>query len=155
MHVADHNCALLLLNRLQSLPHAYCLSYFSDAVRLAIWIYFLTRVWEFQASAERLLETLRDRLEDTRNLEFLKSTASDLLFWMLYNGAFTSVGFQCHAWFVARLKDIARDMSLFKWEEVMSVLEGFFFVHRSATDPAKAFWYGVILEGTIDYEKLD
>jgi hypothetical protein len=155
LHVADHNCALLLLNRLQSLPHAYTLSYFNDAVRLTIWIYFLTRVWEFQASAERLLETIRGNLKEKKDLEFLKSSASDLLFWILFNGAFTSIGFQCHAWFVARLKCLAQELSLFEWEDVVSVLGGFFFVYRSATDPTKLFWCRVILECTVDYVELD
>jgi hypothetical protein len=113
----------------------------------------LTRVWEFQASAERL-ETLYERLKDNESIEFLETSAPGLLLWMTFNGAFTSVGFRCHAFFVSRLRDLAKKMSLFHWGEVVSMLEDFFFVRRSATDPAKLFWDDVIFEQIIDCEEL-
>ncbi|KAJ5390991.1 uncharacterized protein N7496_002059 [Penicillium cataractarum] len=106
----DHNCALLLSNRLHSVPFDYALSPFNESIRLTLMLYMLTRMWEFQASVEGLVRKLQDRLEET--LGYLESSAPNLLFWILFNGAFASARFECHAWFVSRLKSLARELFL-------------------------------------------
>lgn len=146
--MVDHNCALLLANRLHAIPHHDNISSFNETIRLAIMVYILTRVWEFQASIPNLVRSLRDRLEE--NLKFLEKSATDLLFWILFNGAFGSVGFESHTWFLTRLNALARDLSLSEWEDVASILERFLFVRRPTNDSAKKFWQTVVREADTD-----
>jgi hypothetical protein len=136
--MTDHNCALLLVNRLHAVPYGYNISPFNETIRLTIMVYILTRVWEFQANVENLVRQLRGRIEE--NVDFLEKSASHLLFWVLFNGAFGSAGFECHAWFISRLRSLALELSIGEWEDVASALEGFFFVRRSTKDSAKEFW---------------
>lgn len=149
----DHNCALLLANRLHAVPYDFTISPFNETVRLAITLYILTRVWEFQPKVEKLVQSLHDCVEE--NVEFLEKSAPDLFFWMLFNGAFASAGFTCHVWFVTRLKDLARELSLSKWEDVAGFLEGFFFVRRSRNESARVFWQKVVVEPDIDCVEVD
>ncbi|CEJ56777.1 hypothetical protein PMG11_02975 [Penicillium brasilianum] len=144
----DHNAALLLSNRIHSMPFDYDLSPFNEAIRQTIMLYILTRIWEFQASVEGLVRNLRERLEEI--LGYLEKSAPDLLFWILFNGAFASAKFGCHAWFVSRLQSLARELSLSEWEDVASLLEGFLFVRRVTNESAKEFWKEVMVEVDTD-----
>jgi hypothetical protein len=130
------------------MPFDYDLSPFNEAIRLALMLYILTRIWEFQASVEGLVRNLRDRLKET--LGYLEKSASNLLFWILFNGAFASARFGCHAWFVSRLQSLARELSLSEWEDVAPLLERFFFIRRATNESAKEFWKEVIVEEDID-----
>lgn len=140
--MTDHNCALLLVNRLHAVPYGYNISPFNETIRLTIMVYILTRVWEFQANVENLVRQLRGRIEE--NVDFFEKSASHLFFWVLFNGAFGSAGFECHAWFISRLRSLALELSIGEWEDVASALEGFFFVRRSTKDSAKVFWENVV-----------
>jgi hypothetical protein len=60
------------------------------------------------------------------------------------------VVFESHPWFVKQLKGLARDITLRKWEEVASVMEGFLFVRRPPNDPAQEFWEKVTREADVD-----
>jgi hypothetical protein len=151
--MTDHNCALLLANRLHAVAYHYNISPFNEIIRLAIMLYILTRIWEFQANVESLVKHLRGRIEE--NVEFLENSASDLFFWILFNGAFASAGFECHDWFISRLQHIARELSIEDWEDVASVLEGFFFVRRATNESARGFWEKVALEVDIDCVEED
>lgn len=144
----DHNCALLLSNRLHSVQFDYTLSPFNETIRLTLMLYILTRMWEFQASVEGLVRNLRDRLGET--LAYLERSAPSLLFWILFNGAFASARFECHAWFVSRFKSLARELSLSEWEDVASLLEGFLFVRRYTNESAGEFWRKITAEEDID-----
>ena len=146
--MVDHNCALLLANRLHALPYEYDISSLNETIRLAIMVYILTRIWEFQASIVNFIPSLRDHIEE--NSEFLEKSAPDLLIWILFNGAFGSVGFESHTWFVKRLKGLARDIALSEWEEVASVMEGFLFVRRPPNDSAQELWTKVTREAGVD-----
>lgn len=146
--MVDHNCALLLANRLHAVPYEYDISSLNETIRLAITVYILTRIWEFQASIVNFIPSLRDLLEE--NSEFLEKSAPDLLFWILFDGAFGSVGFESHPWFVKRLKNLARDIALSEWEDVASVMEGFLFVRRPPNDSAQELWVKVTREADVD-----
>lgn len=151
--MTDHNCTLLLVNRLHAVPYDYNISPFNETIRLTIMLYILTRVWEFQANAENLVRQLRGCIEDNR--DFLEKSASNLFFWILFNGAFASVGFESHAWFISRLKHLARELSIEDWEDAASALEGFFFVRRSTKESAKDFWETVVVETNVDCLEVD
>ncbi|KAF3386362.1 hypothetical protein F1880_001391 [Penicillium rolfsii] len=142
--MTDHNCTLLLVNRLHAVPYDYDISPLNETIRLAMMAYILTRVWEFQANVENLVRQLRGRVEE--NLSFLEKSASNLLFWILFNGAFASTGFECNTWFISRLNLLARKLAIDDWEDVASALEGFFFVRRSTREFAKEFWETVVVE---------
>jgi hypothetical protein len=151
--MTDHNCTLLLVNRLHAVPYDYKISPFNETIRLTIMLYILTRVWEFQANVANLVTQLRGRVVE--NLEFLKKSASNLFFWILFNGAFASAGFECHPWFVSRLRSLARESSIEDWEDVATALEGFFFVRRSTKESAKEFWETLVVEADGDFVEVD
>lgn len=153
LHMTDHNCTLLLVNRLHAVPYEHNISSFNETIRLTIMVYILTRVWEFQANVESLVRQLRGRIEE--NLDFLEKSAPNLFLWILFNGAFGSAGFECHIWFISRLRSLALEFSVEEWEGVAPELEEFLFVRRSAKDSAKDFWDNVVLGADVGCVEVD
>lgn len=134
----DH--LLLLINRLHSLPRVSPLTPLQEAIRLGALIYLSVRVLIFEGNpcTEQLLLTLQCNFE--LSLPILTTTAPDLLFWILFVCGIASQGFKCHAGVVEMLRNSAAQLSLQRWDDALSVLEGYFFVYRRRNDPSKSLW---------------
>lgn len=136
----ENDCLLFLGYRLLALPYQCSLSAFQETVRLTILAYASIRVWSFYGMPclEALVGSLRRSLIDS--LPIIRSTAPDLLFWVLFIGSLASRGMDCHPWFLMRLVDVADELLLDGWDSAVSVLEKFFFVCRSQDEPARELW---------------
>jgi hypothetical protein len=136
----ENDCLLFLGYRLLGLPYQCELSPFQETLRLAILAYASVRVWSFYGMSclESLAETLRQSLVES--LPVIRSTAPDLLFWVLFIGSLASRGMRCHSWFLTRLVDAADQLGLEGWGSALPILERFFFVCRSKDEPAKEMW---------------
>lgn len=136
----ENDCLLFLGYRLLSLPYQCMLSPFQETLRLSILTYASIRIWTFfgMPCLEALVEMLRQSLH--KSLPALRSTASDLLFWVLFIGSLASRGMECNSWFVARLVDVADELLLEGWDSAVPILEKFFFVCRSQDEPARDLW---------------
>ncbi|KAJ5226817.1 uncharacterized protein N7469_006823 [Penicillium citrinum] len=136
----ENDCLLFLGYRLLALPYQCSLSPFQETIRLTILSYASVRVWSFYGMPclEALVETLRESLYDS--LHIIRSTATDLLVWVLFIGSLASRGMRCHSWFLTRLVDAADQLLLDGWDSAVPILEKFFFVCRDKDEPARELW---------------
>ncbi|KAJ5098852.1 hypothetical protein N7532_005853 [Penicillium argentinense] len=137
----ENDCLLYLSYRLLWLPEQCTLTPFQETLRLSIVVYASVRIWTFYGMP--CLEALVERLQESlyKSLPVLRSTASDLLFWILFIGSLASKRMKCHSWFLAQLMDSADQLLLEGWESAIAVLEKFFFVCRPKDEPARELWH--------------
>ena len=135
----ENDCLLYLSHRLLSLPYQCSITSFEETIRLSIFVYSCIRIWSIYGTPclESQVEMLRESL--SKNYFVLQSTASDLLFWILFTGSLASKGMGCNSWFLTCLVDIRGQLSL-EWDSAVSMLEEFFFVCRPQDEPAKELW---------------
>jgi hypothetical protein len=139
----ENDCLLYLSHRLLCLPYQCPLTEFEEIIRVSIFVYLSIRIWSIYGTPclDSQVKSLRDLLR--RNNFLLESTASDLLFWVLFIGSLASKGLESHSWFSARLVDIADQMHLQDWDTATAFLGEFLFICRPQDDPAVELWYSL------------
>lgn len=136
----ENDCLLYLNYRLLSLPYQCLLTPFEETLRLSVLTYCCVRIWNLYGvpCLGLLLEKLRKSLY--QSIYILKSTAPDLLFWVLFVGSLASRAMKINSWFLAHLTDATEQLALKDWTSAGSTLETFFFVCRRSDEPAKDLW---------------
>jgi hypothetical protein len=142
----DNDGLLLLNHELLTLAHDRSLPAFQDTLRLAILIYTVVRIRGFggMPCADIFVSTLRKSLQASS--ASLKSTAPDLLLWILFIGSLASRGRSCHSSFLQKLQESAHELSLERWDSAVVVLQEYFFVYRSSDGPVKEMWHSAFLQ---------
>ncbi|KAL3467875.1 hypothetical protein BJX64DRAFT_124443 [Aspergillus heterothallicus] len=123
-----------------------CLSFvgsaadFHEPLRVALLLYALTRILSLQwiKATAFVVEDLRRSL--LSSLPVLQTTATDLLFWILFTGGMASGGLECRRWFVARLRETADRLEITDWNTALALLDGFLFLRRPGDSCAEALW---------------
>ncbi|PYH98081.1 hypothetical protein BO71DRAFT_480626 [Aspergillus ellipticus CBS 707.79] len=97
-----------------------------ESLRLCLLLYAMVCVWTFQglACVIFIVDALRHRLK--RALPLLRRVAPQLSLWMLFMGGLASTDLTSDAWFVARLAEVAEQLSVGGWDKALPVLDGFF-----------------------------
>jgi hypothetical protein len=136
----ENDCLLYLNYRLLSLPNQCVLTPLEETLRLSVLTYCCVRIWNLYGvpCLGLLIEKLRRSL--LQSFYVLRSTAPDLLFWVLFVGSLASRAMKPNAWFLAQLTDTADQLALKDWPSAVSTLETFFFVCRRSDEPAKDLW---------------
>lgn len=146
----DNDGLLLLNHELLSLAHDRSLPAFQDTLRLAVLIYTVIRIRGFggMPCANIFVSNLRKSLE--RSFASLKGTAPDLLLWILFIGSLGSRSRNCQDWFLLRLQEAAKELSLEKWDHAVRVLQEYFFVYRPSDGPVKELWDSAFRQKTLE-----
>lgn len=109
-------------------------------IRLAVLVHAMIRIWDLQGveGSGILAHNMRQRVLATSTI--LQNDAPDLLVWILFLGGLLSQGRKGHEWWVYKLADAARRISITQWDSLLVVLEGFCFIYRKTDKPARDLW---------------
>lgn len=112
----------------------------NEPLRLSLFIYLNMRIWNFQdyPIMHHLVKSLRDSLLCTISTTFsasallhIKTTAPDVLFWILFIGGMAAQGHSPHLWFVHQLVDLAAILELRDWRAVRKLLGGYLYTDQT------------------------
>ncbi|KAL3449847.1 hypothetical protein BJX65DRAFT_294470 [Aspergillus insuetus] len=78
-------------------------------------------------------------------LQYLTTTAPDLLFWILFVGGMASQSYTSYPWFVDNLAVSVRSLRLWEWEEARKVMGGFFWCDQAGLKRAEEVLWRDIL----------
>ncbi|KAJ0417494.1 hypothetical protein BJY00DRAFT_200115 [Aspergillus carlsbadensis] len=87
-------------------------------------------------------------------LHHLRTSAPDLLFWILFVGGMASQSYTSYPWFVEQLALSVRSLGLWGWEQGRKVLGGFFWCDQAGLRTAEeVLWRDVLAKAAaIDWE---
>ncbi|KAF7136989.1 hypothetical protein CNMCM5793_006740 [Aspergillus hiratsukae] len=147
----DNDLFLVFEHQLLSTVYESGATLLQEPLRLSMLIYLNVRIWHFQAFPfmQFMVEALRRSLVPAYG--HAQSTASDLLFWILFIGGMASQGYKCHPWFVSRLTEVARRLDLVEWEKARETLGGFFYTDQPGERGAENLWNEVLLMESYPY----
>ncbi|KAL3486506.1 hypothetical protein BJX62DRAFT_19252 [Aspergillus germanicus] len=126
----------------------------NEPLRITLFIYLNTRIWNFQEYPimQLLVNHLQESLLSTTSpissapaLAHIKNTAPDVLFWILFIGGMAAKGHDAYPWFVRQLVDLAASLGLYEWEMAREVLGGFFYTDQLEQPRGEPLWEQVIL----------
>ncbi|KAL2813002.1 hypothetical protein BJX63DRAFT_432290 [Aspergillus granulosus] len=115
-----------------------------ECLRHSLLIYLYIRVSHLQELPimQNMVENFRHSLS---GLSYLYTTAPDLLFWILFIGGMASQGYSSHPWFMSHIAIVAHDLELEDWEQVRTLLGGFFYTDQAGQTAAEDLWTEVLL----------
>ncbi|RHZ56138.1 uncharacterized protein CDV56_100127 [Aspergillus thermomutatus] len=147
----DNDLFLVFEHQLLSTVYESDANPLQEPLRLSLLIYLNLRIWHFQTFPfmQFMVEALRRSLGPAYG--HAQSTASDLLFWILFIGGMASQGYKCHPWFVSRLTELARRLDLIEWEKARETLGGFFYTDQPGERGAENLWNEVLLMESYPY----
>lgn len=137
------NYLVYLSYHLRSVLHNCSLNSLQTSLVFSVSIYTLVRIWTFEGcpGLESIHQIFRESLEPI--IPVLEASAPDLIFWMYFVSLLALRALPSRSWYVERIRMLAYRMKLQNWEDAKHILEGFFFVERGISDPARRIWQEV------------
>jgi len=79
------------------------------------------------------------------DFEYFLASAPGLLFWVLFIGSAAAAGHVSRTWYLTRLASVGQHLQLSSWEDMKSLLKGFYYVDQVLDTPMKALWDEALL----------
>ncbi|EAW11916.1 uncharacterized protein ACLA_006740 [Aspergillus clavatus NRRL 1] len=115
-----------------------------EPLRRSMLTYSMARYCKFGSfpCMDEIAGALRESL--VPRLDTFLSTASDLLFWILYVGALTARESSEHyLWYCAHFSSVSSTLGVLDFTDARALLEQFFYIHRPADRAAEKVWQSV------------
>ena len=118
-----------------------------NCCRLAALIYtniVLRKMPSASAVLSHFTNDLKFALEET-DLSSLWPDRTELLVWVLFQGAAASTEAELKKWYLNHLVSVCKSLELQTWKEILQVLEGFLWASCDMVKRCKPLWYEIVV----------